>query len=87
MRGFIVGDHGDREPAFREEVGDLVRRAAGCVPAESIVDGGIEAAAQAFVAMLRGEYVGKVVVRLVAVPLSSPTTARAPRARGSASRR
>ena len=63
MRGFIVSDHGDREPAFREEVGDLVTSGR-LVLAESIVEGGIEAAAQAFVAMLRGEYLGKVVVRL-----------------------
>ena len=63
MRGFIVSDHGDREAAFREEVGDLVTSGR-LVLAESIVEGGIEAAVPAFVDMLRGAHVGKVVVRL-----------------------
>ena len=34
------------------------------VLAESIVEGGIEAAPRAFIDMLRGEHLGKVVVRL-----------------------
>jgi NADPH-dependent curcumin reductase CurA len=63
VRGFIVSDHADREPAFREEVGGLLADGR-LVLAESVVDGGIEAAPRAFVEMLRGEHLGKVVVRL-----------------------
>ena len=36
MRGFIVGDHADRDPEFRAEVGDLI----GVRPAEARRDGG-----------------------------------------------
>jgi NADPH-dependent curcumin reductase CurA len=63
LRGFIVADHYARWGEFREEVGELV--ASGRLKlAETIVDGGIEAAPRAFVDMLRGEHLGKVVVRL-----------------------
>ena len=63
MRGFIVGDHAEREAAFREEVGDLLASGRLKMP-ETVVEGGIEAAPQAFVDMLRGRHLGKVVVRL-----------------------
>jgi NADPH-dependent curcumin reductase CurA len=63
MRGFIVGDHADREGEFRGEVGGLI--AEGRLElAETVVEGGLEAAPRAFVGMLRGEYLGKVVVKL-----------------------
>jgi NADPH-dependent curcumin reductase CurA len=63
LRGFIVPDHADRDPAFRAEVGALI--AEGRLKlAETVVDGGIEAAAGAFVEMLRGRHLGKVVVAL-----------------------
>jgi NADPH-dependent curcumin reductase CurA len=63
MRGFIILDHGDRAPDFRAEVGALI--AEGRLQlAETVVDGGIEAAPGAFTAMLRGEHLGKVVVAL-----------------------
>jgi NADPH-dependent curcumin reductase CurA len=63
LRGFIVGDHAEREPEFRAEVGELI--ASGRLKmAETVVEGGIEAAPQAFVDMLRGRHLGKVVVRL-----------------------
>jgi NADPH-dependent curcumin reductase CurA len=63
VRGFIVADHYARWGEFREEVGELV--ASGRLKlAETIVDGGIEAAPRAFIDMLRGEHLGKVVVRL-----------------------
>jgi NADPH-dependent curcumin reductase CurA len=63
MRGFIVSDHADRDPDFRAEVGGLI--AEGRLKlAETVVEGGIEAAPAAFVDMLRGRYLGKVVVRL-----------------------
>jgi NADPH-dependent curcumin reductase CurA len=63
LRGFIVGDHVDRRPAFEEEVGAWVRE--GRVKfRETIVDGGVGAAPQAFIDLLRGANVGKMVVRL-----------------------
>ena len=63
LRGFIILDHADREPDFRAEVEGLI--ADGRLKlAETVVDGGIEAAPAAFTAMLRGEHLGKVVVAL-----------------------
>ena len=63
MRGFIVGDHDARQPEFQEEVGGLI--ADGRLKlAETVVEGGIEAAPGAFIDMLRGRYLGKVVVAL-----------------------
>ncbi len=63
MRGFIVSDHGDRQGEFRGEVGGLIadRR---LKLAETIVEGGLPAAPGAFVDMLRGRHLGKVVVAL-----------------------
>src|SRR4051812_12083794 len=63
MRGFIVSDHAASQGAFREEVGGLLADGR-LVLAETIVEGGIEAAPRAFVEMLRGEHLGKVVVRV-----------------------
>ena len=63
MRGFIISDHGDREPDFRAEVGALIGEGR-LKLAETVVDGGIEAAPAAFIDMLRGRHLGKVVVRL-----------------------
>ena len=63
LRGFIVGDHAEREPEFRAEVGELLASGRLRTP-ETVVEGGIEAAPRAFVEMLRGEHLGKVVVRL-----------------------
>ena len=52
LRGFIILDHADREPDFRAEVEALI--ADGRLKlAETVVDGGIEAAPAAFTAMLR----------------------------------
>jgi NADPH-dependent curcumin reductase CurA len=63
MRGFIVSDHGEREGEFRGEVGGLI--ADGRLKlAETVVEGGLEVAPRAFVDMLRGEHLGKVVVAL-----------------------
>jgi NADPH-dependent curcumin reductase CurA len=62
LRGFIIRDHTDRHAAFTEEVGAWVRE--GRVTfRETIVDGGVEAAPQAFIDLLRGANVGKMVVR------------------------
>jgi NADPH-dependent curcumin reductase CurA len=63
LRGFIVSDHGERRPAFEQEVGKWVRE--GRVKfRETIVDGGVAAAPQAFIDLLRGANVGKMIVRL-----------------------
>ncbi len=63
LRGYIILDHGDRHAAFAAEVGAWVRD--GRVSyRETIADGGIEAAPQAFIDMLRGANVGKMVVAL-----------------------
>ena len=63
MRGFIVSDHAAREREFRDEVGGLI--AGGRLEiAETVVEGGLEAAPRAFIDMLRGRYLGKVVVAL-----------------------
>jgi NADPH-dependent curcumin reductase CurA len=62
MQGFIVFDHNDRYAAFLEEVapgvvdGSIAYR-------ETAVDG-IENAPEAFVGMLRGENIGKMLVRV-----------------------
>ena len=63
LRGFIILDHADRQPAFFEEVGAWVRD--GRVQfRETVVEGGVEAAPQAFIDLLRGANTGKMVVKL-----------------------
>ena len=63
LRGFIIFDHEDRRAAFVEEVAPLLRD--GRITArETVVDGGIEAAPQAFIDLLRGANTGKMLVRL-----------------------
>jgi NADPH-dependent curcumin reductase CurA len=63
IRGFLVTDHQDRFPAFAAEVGAWVAGGRLKYP-ETVVEGGIEAAPQAFIDLLRGANVGKMVVRL-----------------------
>jgi NADPH-dependent curcumin reductase CurA len=63
MRGFIVSDHAEREGEFRGEVGGLIADGR-LTLAETVVEGGLEAAPGAFIDMLRGKYLGKVVVAL-----------------------
>jgi NADPH-dependent curcumin reductase CurA len=63
LRGFIVFDHEDRRSAFVEEVAPMLRDGRITVR-ETIVDGGIEAAPQAFIDLLRGANTGKMLVRL-----------------------
>ncbi len=63
LRGYIILDHGDRHPDFVREVGPLV--ASGELKyRETIVDGGVAAAPQAFIDLLRGANTGKMIVRL-----------------------
>jgi NADPH-dependent curcumin reductase CurA len=63
VRGFLVLDSFDRFPAFAKEVGACV--ATGELKfRETVVDGGVEAAPQAFIDMMRGANTGKMVVRL-----------------------
>lgn len=62
MRGFIISDHRDRTAAFRQEVGGYV--ASGTLRVQETVADGIAHAAEAFLALLRGDNVGKMVVRL-----------------------
>jgi NADPH-dependent curcumin reductase CurA len=63
MRGFIVSDHFGRMRDFVSEIAPLV--ADGRIQyRETIVDGGIEAAPQAFIDLLDGQNTGKMLVRL-----------------------
>ena len=62
MQGFIVSDHADRFPAFLAEVAPLVAEGA-IRHRETIVDG-IEQAPAAFIGMLEGANVGKMLVRV-----------------------
>jgi NADPH-dependent curcumin reductase CurA len=62
LRGFIISDHADRRQAFIDEVGPWV--ADGRVKfRETIVEGGVEAAPQAFIDLLRGANTGKMLVK------------------------
>ncbi|WP_028063693.1 NADP-dependent oxidoreductase [Solirubrobacter soli] len=61
LRGFIILDHFDRLPAFLGEIAPAV--AAGEIKfRETIVEGGVDAAPQAFLDLLHGANVGKMLV-------------------------
>jgi NADPH-dependent curcumin reductase CurA len=63
LRGFIVTDHGARQPDLIAEVGPAVRD--GRVKfRETVVEGGLDAAPGAFIDLLRGVNTGKMVVKL-----------------------
>jgi NADPH-dependent curcumin reductase CurA len=62
LRGFLVGSHEDRRPAFLAEMGEWLR--AGRIRVDETVVDGIERAPEAFLGLLRGENLGKMVVRL-----------------------
>jgi NADPH-dependent curcumin reductase CurA len=62
LRGFIVSDHFDRFPDFAGEVGGWVRD--GKLAYRETVVEGIERAPEAFIGLLRGQNLGKMVVRL-----------------------
>jgi NADPH-dependent curcumin reductase CurA len=60
--GFIVTDHGARQPAFASEMAGWV--ADGRVRWRETVVDGLDAAPDAFIGLFRGENVGKMLVRL-----------------------
>ena len=62
LRGFIVRDHEDLRPEFEQRVGDWLR--SGELVSRSTVVDGIDHAVAAFLGMLRGDNVGKMLVRL-----------------------
>ena len=62
MQGFIVSDHYERFPAFLAEVAPLV--ADGTIRYRETVVDGIEHAPEAFIGMLEGANVGKMLVRV-----------------------
>jgi NADPH-dependent curcumin reductase CurA len=62
MRGFLVTDHGDRMREFVAEMSGWLRDG-GVRQRETVVDG-LERMPETFIAMLRGENVGKMLVRV-----------------------
>jgi len=62
MQGFIVSDHADRFPAFLAEVAPAV--ADGTIRHRETVVDGIEQAPEAFIGMLEGANLGKMLVRV-----------------------
>jgi NADPH-dependent curcumin reductase CurA len=62
LRGFIVTDHFDLQPAFAREAGGWLRE--GALRHHETVVTGIENNAEAFLGMLRGENTGKMIVEL-----------------------
>ncbi|MBC7631339.1 NADP-dependent oxidoreductase [Aeromicrobium sp.] len=62
LRGFIVRDHEDLRPEFEERVGNWLR--SGELVSKQTVAEGIEGSVDAFLGMLRGVNVGKMLVRL-----------------------
>jgi NADPH-dependent curcumin reductase CurA len=72
LRGFIVGNHFKRMPAFLQEVGGWLR--SGEVSCRETVAEGIENAPGAFLGLLRGENTGKMVVKLGEEPTAPANT-------------
>jgi NADPH-dependent curcumin reductase CurA len=62
LRGFIVSDHFGRMPTFHEEVGGLLRE--GRIRYRETVVNGLEHAPEAFIGLLQGENLGKMVVEI-----------------------
>jgi NADPH-dependent curcumin reductase CurA len=62
LRGFIVSDHFDRFPDFVRDMGGWLRE--GKIRFRETVVEGIEHAPEAFIGLLRGENLGKMVVKV-----------------------
>ncbi|RDI75433.1 putative NADP-dependent oxidoreductase [Gaiella occulta] len=62
MQGFIVSDHDDRFPAFLSDMGEWLRD--GRVHYRETIVEGIENAPAAFIGLLQGDNVGKMLVRV-----------------------
>ncbi|MET7984362.1 MULTISPECIES: NADP-dependent oxidoreductase [unclassified Streptomyces] len=62
IQGFLVGDHYDLQPEFVQEVGGWIRSGE-LKYAETILEG-IENNAEAFFGVLRGDNIGKMIVKL-----------------------
>ncbi|MFG2927492.1 NADP-dependent oxidoreductase [Streptomyces achromogenes] len=62
IEGFLVGDHYDLQPQFVQEVGPWV--ASGALKYRETVVEGIENTLEAFLGVLRGDNIGKMVVKL-----------------------
>jgi NADPH-dependent curcumin reductase CurA len=62
IEGFLVSDHYDLQPQFVQEVGPWV--AAGQLKYRETVVEGIERALEAFLGVLRGDNIGKMIVKL-----------------------
>ena len=63
MKGFIVYDHEDRADEARRAIADWLRQ--GRIKYQETIVDGFENAPRAFIAMMRGDSVGKQLVRLV----------------------
>jgi NADPH-dependent curcumin reductase CurA len=66
LRGFIISDHQDRTQDFLRDVGGWLREGR-VTEVETVVEG-LEKAPEAFIGLLRGENLGKMVVRLARTP-------------------
>jgi NADPH-dependent curcumin reductase CurA len=62
LRGYIVSDHFDRWPAFLADMSGWLK--AGQIRFDETIVDGLENAPDAFLGMLRGENIGKMIVRL-----------------------
>ncbi len=62
LRGFIVSNHADMQPAFVQDLAGWV--AAGKIKSHETVREGIEASPDAFLGLFKGENLGKMLVRL-----------------------
>ncbi|GLZ76541.1 NADP-dependent oxidoreductase [Actinorhabdospora filicis] len=62
LEGFLVGDHAGLMPQFLAEVGPWLRD--GKILAEETVTDGVDNAVEAFLGMLRGQNLGKMLVRV-----------------------